>query len=82
MIMPIDVDFLKEVHEASTKDSLVQNEKQYVDKDKFKIEDNLLYFEARLYISERPLWIHIIQSRHYFCTTWHFGFNWTFEFIS
>lgn len=82
MIMPIDADFLEEIREASIADSLVQNAKQRLDKDKFKIEDGLLYFEDRLYIPEGPPRLRILQSRHDFPAAGHFGFNKTMELIS
>ncbi|KAG0592495.1 hypothetical protein KC19_1G257000, partial [Ceratodon purpureus] len=36
--------------------------KQHPDNDKFKIQDNLLYFEDRVYIPEGPLRLRVLQS--------------------
>ncbi len=79
--MPIDTDFLEELRGASVVDSLVRDAKHRLDKDKFKIEDGLLYFEGRLYIPEGPPRLHILQSRHDFPAAGHFGFNKTMELI-
>ena len=50
--------------------------------DKFKFEEDLLYFEERLYIPEGPTRLRVLQSRHNFLAVGHFGFNKTLELIS
>jgi len=48
---------------------------------KFKIEDNLLYFEERLYILDGPFYLQILQAPHDLPTIGYFGFNKTLDFF-
>lgn len=49
---------------------------------KFKIQDNLLYYEKRLYIPKELARLCILQAYHDFPTAGHFRFNKTLELIS
>jgi hypothetical protein len=42
--------------------------------EKFKLVDDRLYFEKRLYIPNRPACLWVLQARHDFPTVGHFGF--------
>jgi len=83
MAMRVDSSFLTQVHTPSTLDPLVLNIKHrsHYDGDNFKMLDNLLYFEERLYIPDGPLRLQILQARHDFPAAGHFGFNKTLELI-
>jgi hypothetical protein len=82
MALPIDVNFCRDIQIASAEDPLFCRTKQYPDNNKFKIQDNLLYFEDRVYIPEGPLRLRVLQSRHDFPAAGHFGFNKTLELVS
>lgn len=82
MALPIDADFRRDIQIASSQDPLFCRTKQHPDNDKFKIQDNLLYFEDRVYIPEGPLRLRVLQSRHDFPAAGHFGFNKTLELVS
>jgi hypothetical protein len=82
MALPIDADFHRDIQMASTQDPLFCRTKQHPDNDKFKIQDNLLYFEDRVYIPEGSLRLRVLQSRHDFPAAGHFGFNKTLELVS
>ncbi len=87
MSVPVDSSFLDQVRTTIATDPLVLDVKRRSiqisdDPSKFKFEDNLLYFEERLYIPEGPLRLRVLQARHDFPAAGHFGFNKTLELIS
>ena len=49
---------------------------------RFQFCDGLLYYEGLLYVPEVPCRLRVLQSRHYFLSAGHFGFNKTMELIS
>ena len=77
MVTTIDPNFIDQVRTAFTIDALVLDIKQHPNNkdDRFKLDEDLLYFEERLYIPEGPIQLCILQSRYDFPAAGHFGFN-------
>jgi hypothetical protein len=84
MSTPVDSSFLDQIRAASTMDPLVLDIKHRSDNNhkKFKLVDDFLYFEERLYILEGPVHLRVLQARHDFLAVGYFGFNKTLELIS
>jgi hypothetical protein len=76
--------FLDQIHTISTLDLLVIDIKRRSDNncEKFKLVDDLLYFEECLYIPEGPARLRVLQVHHDFSAAGYFGFNKTLELIS
>ena len=68
MVTALDPSFIDQVCTASTIDALVFDIKQHPNNkdDRIKLDEDLLYFEERLYIPEVPIQLRILQSRHDF----------------
>jgi hypothetical protein len=80
----VNSSFLDQVRIASTMDPPILDIKRHSNnnRERFRIMDDLLYFEEHLYIPERPTCLWVLQARHDFPTARHFGFNKTLELIS
>lgn len=82
VVVPIDADFVNQVRVATIEDFVALDVKERVDNEKFMVEDDLLYFEERLYIPSRPTHLRVLQSCNGFLAARHFGFNRTLELVS
>ena len=82
VVVPIDVDFFDQVCATTIEDFIALDIKQHVNNDKFKVEEELLYFEEQLYIPEGPTQLRVLQSCHDFSAMRHSGFNKTLELVS
>jgi hypothetical protein len=83
MSTPVDSSFLDQIRAASTLDPLILDIKRSNNnREKFKMVDDLLYFEERLYIPEGHARLRVLQTHHDFPATGHFGFNKILELIS
>jgi len=85
--IPIDSSFLYQAQISTSKDLLFLDTQQCLrdgskDPSKFKVEDELLYFEEHLYILDEPLSLQILQAHQDLPTIGHFGLNKTLELIS
>jgi hypothetical protein len=82
VVVSIDAYFLNQIRAATIEDFVARDIKHTSNDDKFKVEDDLLYFEEWLYIPQEPARFRVLQSRHGFPTVGHFGFKKTLELIS
>ena len=86
MSMRVDLSFFDQVRKVSTTNSLVLDIKRNVsnlskESFKFKIGDDLLFFEERLFIPKGPTRLLALQTRHHFPAVGHLEFNKTLEFL-
>ena len=82
----VDTTFFEEIRTASAKDLLVLDIQQrqsnnIEESNHFRVEDNLLYFEERLYVPSGSR-LSVLQARHDLPVVGHFGFNKTLELVS
>jgi hypothetical protein len=82
VIVPININFLNQVCVATIKDLVAVDIKQYVDNNKFKVEENLSYFGEQLYIPKGSTRLKVLQSCHDFPIAGHFELNKTLELVS
>ena len=68
MSVPMDPSFIDQICTTSSKDKLVLNIKNRPDNnhERFKLVDNLLYFEERLYIPKGLACLQVLQTQHDF----------------
>ena len=83
---PADTTFLEEIRATSTKDPLVLDIQHHRSNNikkfsYFRVEDNLLYFEERLYVPSGSR-LSVLQTRYDLPIGGHFGFNKTLELVS
>jgi len=84
--LTVDSTLVKQIQSSMSSDPLIHDIQNPLSKShdmsKFEFNNNLLYFEGRLYILEEEACLRVLQARHDFPGAGHFGYNKTLELIS